>query len=55
MNSETRQFEMLTTEGEKFVQEREVPIGSNWPGKQANDPPRPAVVAIRRQDGQGIS
>ena len=55
MNSETRQFEMLTTEGEKFVQEREVPIGSNWPGKQANDPPRPAVVAVRRQDGQGIS
>ena len=55
MNWETRQFEMLTTEGEKFVQEREVPIGSNWPGKQANDPPRPAVVAVRRQDGQGIS
>lgn len=55
MNSETRQFEMLTTEGEKFIQDRQVPIGSNWPGKKANDPPRPAVVAIRRQDGRSIS
>ncbi|MDJ0723576.1 MAG: DUF839 domain-containing protein [Prochloraceae cyanobacterium] len=55
MNSEIRQFEMETTDGETFRQNREVPIGSNWPGKQVNDPPRPAVVAIRRADGRSIS
>ena len=49
--SEMRKFAMKTTAGETFMQDREVPIGSNWPGKGPNDPPKPAVVAIRRLDG----
>jgi secreted PhoX family phosphatase len=52
--SETRQFAMKTTSGEGFTQTRQVPIGSNWPGKKTNDPTRPAVVAIRRRDGKAI-
>jgi uncharacterized protein len=48
MQSEDREFAMRTTEGKEFMQTRTVPIGSNWPGKNPNDPPKPAVVAIRR-------
>jgi secreted PhoX family phosphatase len=48
--TETRQFLMKTTEGQTFPQTRQVPIGSNWPDKTANAPPRPAVVAIVRED-----
>ena len=51
MAVETRKFAMQTTDGQVFTQERQVPIGSNWPSKQANQPPKPAVVAIRRIDG----
>ena len=47
MASEKREFSLLTTSGEGFMQTRTVPLGSNWPGKQVNDPPRPAVIAIR--------
>ena len=48
MATETREFEMKTTNGKTFLQKREVPIGSNWPGKMESSPPKPAVVAIRR-------
>ena len=51
MAAETRSYAMKTTDGEDFMQQREVPIGSNWPGKTANAAPRPAVVAVRRIDG----
>lgn len=50
MAAETRKFAMKTTDGKEFMQERVVPIGSNWPSKRPNDPPKPAVVAIRRTD-----
>jgi len=40
--------ETLTTNGQEFEQMRQVPLGSNWPSGQVNQPPRPAVVAIRR-------
>jgi secreted PhoX family phosphatase len=50
MASETRQYAMKTVDGQEFIQTREVPIGSNWPGKGANQPPKPAVVAIYRMD-----
>jgi secreted PhoX family phosphatase len=53
--TETRKFTMHTTDGEKFSQSRTIPLGSNWPGKAVNDPPKPAVVAIRRLDGQPIA
>ncbi|MGK7884597.1 MAG: PhoX family phosphatase, partial [Crocosphaera sp.] len=50
MASEVREFSILTTSGEEFKQTRTVPLGSNWPGKQVNDPPRPAVIAVRSVD-----
>ncbi|MFB2876007.1 PhoX family protein [Floridanema aerugineum] len=53
--ADTHKFTMHATNGEKFSQTRNIPIGSNWPGKAANDPPKPAVVAIRRLDGQPIT
>ncbi len=49
MAFEMREFAMQTTDGQEFMQTRKVPIGSNWPGKTANAPTKPAVVAIRRQ------
>ncbi|MDX2230769.1 MAG: DUF839 domain-containing protein [Leptolyngbyaceae cyanobacterium bins.349] len=55
MAAEEREFSLLTTDGKPFMQKRKVPIGSNWPSKQANQPPKPAVVAIRRVDNQAIT
>ncbi|MBE9008124.1 DUF839 domain-containing protein [Fortiea sp. LEGE XX443] len=43
---ESRQFVVTTTTGTEFSQTRQVPIGSNWPDKSPNSPPKPAVVAI---------
>jgi secreted PhoX family phosphatase len=54
MATEIRQIALQTTDGQGFMQSREVPIGSNWPGKKATDPPKPAVVAIYRQDGKAL-
>ncbi len=51
---EDRKISMRTPKGEEFMQSRRVPIGSNWPDKTLNAPPKPAVVAIRRQDAQPI-
>ncbi|NEQ43889.1 MAG: DUF839 domain-containing protein [Leptolyngbya sp. SIOISBB] len=48
---ETRKFAMKTTDGQLFTQERNVPLGSNWPSKKVNAAPRPAVVAVRKIDG----
>jgi len=55
MASESRLFEMRTPDGQTFMQKRMVPIGSNWPSLQANDPPKPSVVVIRRTDDRAIS
>lgn len=55
MAAESREFAMLAVDGKEFVQVRQVPVGSNWPGKGANDPPKPAVVAIRRTDSGAIA
>ncbi len=52
---ESRTFAMQTTDGQEFMQTRQVPIGSNWPGNKPNESPRPAVVAIRRVDGGAIA
>jgi secreted PhoX family phosphatase len=54
MASESRQFAMKTTDGKEFMQTRQVPLGSNWPTRQPNDPPKPAVVAIRKLDRTAI-
>lgn len=52
---EDRKISMRTSKGEEFMQTRRVPIGSNWPAKTVNAPPKPAVVAIWRQDAQSIT
>ncbi len=54
MKDKASDFALKTTTGEDFMQKRTFPVGSNWPGKQPNDPPRPAVVAIRRVNGEQI-
>jgi uncharacterized protein len=53
--SETRAIALLTTDGQEFNQTRTVPLGSNWPSQQPNQPPKPAIVAIRRIDGGEIA
>lgn len=55
MKTEARKFAMKTLDGTEFMQTREVPVGSNWPGKQPTDPPKPSVIAIRRISGAAIS
>jgi secreted PhoX family phosphatase len=49
---ETRQISIRTTTGEEFMQSRQVPIGSNWPAKTVNAPPKPSVIGVRRLDGR---
>lgn len=53
--SEERLISLRTPQGEEFMQTRRVPIGSNWPGQKPNDPPKPAVVAIRRENGKSLT
>ncbi|TVU54471.1 MAG: DUF839 domain-containing protein [Arthrospira sp. PLM2.Bin9] len=50
MASQVREFAMTGLDGQEFIQTRGVPIGSNWPGKNPTDPPKPSIVAIRRQN-----
>ncbi|OCQ94213.1 phosphatase [Nostoc sp. MBR 210] len=45
---ETRQFVVTSTTGEEFLQTRQIPIGSNWPDKTPNAPPKPAVISITK-------
>jgi len=54
MATETREFAMLATDGTEFRQQRQVPLGSNWPSKEANKPPLPGIVAIRKIDNSQI-
>ncbi len=48
MAAKTSEYAIQTTDGQEFVQTRTVPVGSNWPGGGPNDPPKPAVIAIRK-------
>lgn len=54
METQTRKFALQTSEGELFMQTRQVPVGSNWPSQQPNEPPKPSVIAIRRINSQSI-
>ena len=54
MAVEIRNFELLASDGTLFPQHRQVPLGSNWPSREANQPPIPGVVAIRQIDGTKI-
>ncbi|MEL7076943.1 MAG: alkaline phosphatase PhoX [Cyanobacteria bacterium J06582_2] len=51
MATETREFELLATDGTAFMQQRQVPLGSNWPSGEVNQPPLPAIVTIRKING----
>jgi secreted PhoX family phosphatase len=53
--ADNRKFAMKTIDGKEFLQTRKVPVGSNWPGKKVNNPPKPAVVAIRRVNSQRLT
>ncbi|MBE9047340.1 DUF839 domain-containing protein [Pleurocapsales cyanobacterium LEGE 10410] len=55
MAEETREFELLATDGTTFDQQRRVPIGSNWPSGAIDSPPLPGVVVIRKIDGKEIA
>ncbi len=55
MKAEPRQFAMMTTDGQEFMQTRSVPIGSNWPSKKADTPPKPSIVVITRVDSGKIT
>lgn len=55
MSTDTRKFAMRTTDDQEFLQEREVPVGSNWPTLKPNDPPKPSIVAVRRIDGNSLA
>lgn len=52
---EDRSLSMRTLDGQEFMQKRRVPLGSNWPDKSPNSPPKPAVVAIHRSDSKQIT
>jgi uncharacterized protein len=54
MATEARDFELLATDGTAFKQQRQVPIGSNWPSGKVNQPPLPGIVVIRKVDGTEI-
>ncbi|HIK55700.1 MAG TPA: DUF839 domain-containing protein [Synechococcales cyanobacterium M55_K2018_004] len=55
MEKVSRRFALKTTDGQDFMQTREVPIGSNWPTKRPNDPPKPAVIAVRKVGGGSLT
>lgn len=46
MAEESRSLELLATDGTTFKQQRQVPLGSNWPSGEVNQPPLPGVVVI---------
>lgn len=52
--SETVEFTINAPNGQKFTQQRQIPIGSNFPSTQINQPPKPSVVAIVRDNGGSI-
>ncbi|MEM9245786.1 MAG: alkaline phosphatase PhoX, partial [Cyanobacteria bacterium P01_F01_bin.153] len=39
---------LLASDGTPFMQQRRVPIGSNWPRRTSNAVPLPAIIAIRQ-------
>jgi hypothetical protein len=51
---EFQAHQLQDRDGRPFEQLRRVPLGSNWPSGAAGRTPRPAVVAIRRNDGAAL-
>ena len=54
MASEERRYTMKTTDGREFTQIRKVPVGSNWPSKEPNQPLCSSIVAVRRKNNKPI-
>lgn len=50
MKTKTETFK-LNLNGQPFDQTRQIPLGSNFPDKTPNSPPKPSIVAIRRKNG----
>ncbi|MEO0684402.1 MAG: alkaline phosphatase PhoX, partial [Cyanobacteria bacterium J06649_11] len=46
--SEDREYLVYSTTGQEFTQNRQVPIGSNWPSKTTDAPPKPAVIYVTK-------
>jgi secreted PhoX family phosphatase len=44
-------FTLEDRSGQRFDQLRTVPLGSNWPSGVPGRPPRPAIVAVSRNQG----
>ena len=53
--SATQTHRLVDRDGQPFEQQRQVPLGSNWPSGVPGRPPRPGVVAIRRLDGGALT
>ena len=48
---EMQAFTLEDRSGQRFDQLRTVPLGSNWPSGVPGRPPRPAIVAVSRNQG----
>lgn len=55
MATTTQEFRVPTPDGRSFKQIRTLPKGSNFPSKQPNQPPKPTVVAIVRNNSKMIT
>jgi secreted PhoX family phosphatase len=55
MKFATRKFAMKTPDGKEFTQTRQIPLGSNFPSQKADEPPRPCVVVVSRNEGKVIA
>ncbi len=55
MQSATVEVTMKAPDGSEFKQQRQVPIGSNFPANQPNQAPKPSVVAIVKDNGKMIT
>ena len=53
-DDEFQAHDLVDRAGRTFQQLRKVPLGSNWPAQAPGRPPRPGVVAIRRQNGEAL-
>ena len=53
-DEEVQAHTLEASDGGRFEQLRQVPLGSNWPSTVPGRPPRPGVVAIRRGDGRPL-
>ncbi|MBE9028743.1 DUF839 domain-containing protein [filamentous cyanobacterium LEGE 11480] len=51
----TAEFTISTPDGKQFKQQRQLPLGSNFPSNQVNQPPKPSVVAIVKDNNKMLT